>query len=392
MDTIFITSIHSSSHNGKSNNEMNEERSSKHPLLSNLCMSRGDGDKSYSTNSLLQRGVLSKAKSVLVKNIQELIINLNFPKYIKVADLGCSCGQNTFLALSEIINTIIVLCQQRNKNLPEIECCLNDLPSNDFNTTFKFIHFFQNKNLKIKESCFISGVPGSFYSRLFPRKSLHLVHSSYALHWLFKVPEGLEKNKMSVYIITSSPISTYKAYLNQFQRDFTTFLKLRSEEMVSNGCMVLTLLGRNTTDDPLHRDCCYFWTLLSKSLRNLVNEGVLNESKVNSFKIPFYDPNEEELKYIIGKEGSFEIIDLETYGFDLRYNNEDCGNLQTNKATSGHKEASCVRAVTETILIAHFGNDFNMDTYFNKYAHHVSQHACCVNKTSLTLVVSLVRK
>lgn len=87
-----------------------------------------------------------------------------------------------------------------------------------------------------------------------------------------KVPEGLEKNKMSVYITASSPLSAYKAYLKQFQRDFTTFLKLRSEEMVSNGRMVLTFIGRNNMDNPLHRDCCHFWTLLSKSLHDLVIE------------------------------------------------------------------------------------------------------------------------
>ena len=90
-----------------------------------------------------------------------------------------------------------------------------------------------------------------------------------------KVPDRLEKNKMSVYITGSSPISEHKAYLNQFQTDFTTFLRMRSEEMVCNGCMVLTLLGRKTHVDPLYRDCCHYWTLLPQSLSDLVFE-VLN--------------------------------------------------------------------------------------------------------------------
>ena len=90
--------------------------------------------------------------------------------------------------------------------------------------------------------------------------------------WSYKVPEGLEKNKMGVYITSSSPLSEYKAYLNQFQKDFNTFLRMRSEEMVSNGRMVITLLGRNTIDDPLYRDCCHHLTLVSDSLRDLVFE------------------------------------------------------------------------------------------------------------------------
>ncbi|EFH47349.1 S-adenosyl-L-methionine:carboxyl methyltransferase family protein, partial [Arabidopsis lyrata subsp. lyrata] len=376
--------------NGKSENEMkngDEERISKYSYVSPLCMSGGDGYNSYSTNSLLQRRVLSKAKPVLVKNTKELMINLNFPTYIKVADLGCSSGQNTFLAMSEIINTVNVLCQQRNQNPPEIDCCLNDLPNNDFNTTFKFIQFFNEKNITSKESYFVSGVPGSFYSRLFPRRSLHFVHSSYGLHWLSKVPEGLKKSKMSVYITNSSPLSTYKAYLNQFQTDFATFLKLRSEEMVSNGRMVLTFIGRNTIDNPLHRDCCHFWTLLSRSLRDLVVEGLVSPSKVDSFYIPFYDPNEKEVKEVVQKEGSFEIKDLETHGYDLGHCNQD----ESKRSKSGKNEANYIRAVSEPLLVAHFG-DAITNILFNKFACHVSQHASCRNKTTVSIVVSLTKK
>ncbi|XP_010423587.1 PREDICTED: salicylate/benzoate carboxyl methyltransferase-like isoform X1 [Camelina sativa] len=390
MDSRFIHSTSFLRCNDKSENE--NERNNGDVIIQNsfaspLCMSGGDGDNSYSTNSLLQRRVLSKAKPVLIKNTKELMINLNFPRYIKVADLGCSSGQNTFLAMSEIINTINVLCQERNQDPPEIDCCLNDLPNNDFNTTFKFIQFFNEKNTTSKELYFVSGVPGSFYSRLFPRRSLHFVHSSYGLHWLSKVLEGLEENKMSVYIKNSSPLSTYKAYLNQFQRDFMTFLKLRAEEMVSNGCMVLTFIGRSTIDNPLHRDCCHFWTLLSKALSDLVVEGLVSASKVNSFYIPFYDPNEKEVKEMVEKEGSFEIKDLETHGYDLGHCNQD----ETKRSKSGKNEANYIRAVSEPLLVAHFG-DAIINILFNKFAHHVSQHASCKNKTTVSIVVSLTRK
>ncbi|XP_013611709.1 PREDICTED: salicylate/benzoate carboxyl methyltransferase-like isoform X1 [Brassica oleracea var. oleracea] len=377
---------------GKSENEMNngDEESSKHPLVSILSTRGGDGHNSYSTNSLLQRRVLSMTKPILVKNTIEMMTNLEFPECIKLADLGCSSGQNTFLVMSEIVNTINVLCQEWNQNPPEIDCCLNDLPNNDFNTTFKFLTFFNDK-LTSKIPCFVSGEPGSFYSRLFPRKSLHFVHSSYSLHYLSKVPDGLEKNKMSLYITSSSPPSEYNAYINQFVRDFTAFLRMRSEEMVSNGRMVLTLIGRKTLDDPRYRDCCHWLTLLSDSLCDLVYEGLVSASKVNSFKVPFYDPNEEEVKEIIRNEGSFMVNDLEPHVFDLGLSKEEYG-LQSDRGKAGEKEANCIRAVTEMMLVSHFGDAINIDTLFEKYAHHVSQHASCKNKTSVSLVVSLIRK
>ncbi|ESQ48897.1 hypothetical protein EUTSA_v10022292mg [Eutrema salsugineum] len=383
MDSRFIDTIPSLSYN----DDMSDD---KYAFVRALRMSGGDGANSYSANSLLQRRVLSMAKPILVKNTEEMMINLGFPKYIKVAELGCSSGQNTFLAISEIINTVNVLCQQLNKNPPEVDCCLNDLPENDFNTTFKFVPFFNEELMSTnKASYFVYGAPGSFYSRLFSRNSLHFIHSSYALHWLSKLPEKLENEKGSVYITSSSPQSVYKAYLNQFQKDFTMFLRLRSEEVVSNGRMVLTFVGRNTRNDPLFRDCCHFWTLLSKSLRDLVFEGLVSESKLDAFNMPFYDPNEQELKEAIRNEGSFEINDLETHGFDLGHSNCDDGEEDDDEA--GYNEANAIRAVTEPMLVAHFGGDI-IDILFDKYAYHVTKHSSCKNKTSVTLVVSLIKK
>ncbi|KAJ4882418.1 S-adenosyl-L-methionine-dependent methyltransferases superfamily protein [Raphanus sativus] len=389
MNSRFIRSVYSSRSDGNETSKGDEENNN-YTGVSILSMRGGDGHNSYTTNSLLQRRVLSMTKPILVKNTEEMMTNLDFPKCIKLADLGCSSGQNTFLVMSEIVNTINVLCKEWNQNPPEIDCCLNDLPTNDFNTTFKFLTFFNDK-LTSKKPCFVSGVPGSFYSRLFPRKSLHFVHSNYSLHYLSKVPDGLEKNKMSLYITSSSPLSEYKAYLNQFQKDFMTFLRMRSEEMVSNGRMVLTLIGRKTLDDPQYRDCCHWLSLLSDSLCDLVFEGLVSASKVNSFKVPFYDPNEEEVKEIIRNEGSFTVNDLEAHLFDLGLSNEDYG-LQSDRPKAGEKEANCIRAVTETILVAHFGDAIDIDTLFEKYAHHVSQHASCKNITSVSLVVSLIRK
>jgi hypothetical protein len=31
--------------------------------------------------------------------------------------------------------------------------------------------------------CYISGLPGSYYTRLFPRQSVHLFHSLFCLQW-----------------------------------------------------------------------------------------------------------------------------------------------------------------------------------------------------------------
>ncbi|KAL0898257.1 hypothetical protein Bca101_082218 [Brassica carinata] len=203
----------------------------------------------------------------MVENVKEAIVKLGFPEYIKVADLGCSSGENTFLAMSEITTT---------STLP-----LNVSP---------FLH--KKLKMDIKEKCFVSGVPGSFYSRLFPRKSLHFVHSSWTLHWLSKVPDRLEENKTNVYLSSPCPPNVYKSYLTQFKNDFLSFLRIRAEETIPNGRMALTLVGGKALD-PLSKDCFQNWSLISHSLLDLVTEGIVKESDVESFNLPFYNPDEK---------------------------------------------------------------------------------------------------
>ena len=117
--------------------------------------------------------------------------NDNISKCFKIADLGCSSGANTFLVISEIIDTIHGLCQQNKQKEPEFSVSLNDLPENDFNSIFKSLPAFYEKLKKEKGDmfgpCLVSGVAGSFYGRLFPSNSLHFVHSSYSVHWLSQV-------------------------------------------------------------------------------------------------------------------------------------------------------------------------------------------------------------
>ena len=108
-----------------------------------------------------------------------------------IADLGCSSGPNTLTVISEIIDVIYSKCSNLGCPTPELRICLNDLYSNDFNDVFGSLPAFYNKLKEEKGTdfgqCFITGVPGSFYGRLFPRKSMHFVHSSSSLHWLSQV-------------------------------------------------------------------------------------------------------------------------------------------------------------------------------------------------------------
>lgn len=92
-----------------------------------------------------------------------------------------------------------------------------------------------------------------------------------------QVPVGLESNaitainKRKLYVSKTSPQCVLNAYSLQFQKDFSLFLKARSEEMVPGGCMVLSFMGRRSTD-PTTDESCYQWELLAQALMSLVSE------------------------------------------------------------------------------------------------------------------------
>ncbi|CAK9177945.1 unnamed protein product [Ilex paraguariensis] len=104
-------------------------------------------------------------------------------KSFNIADLGCSVGPNTFIAVHYIIESVKLKCQSYCLDSElEFQVFFNDHASNDFNTLFKFLPY--------DRQYFATGVPGSFHARLFPEASLHFVHS-YSLQWLFKIPKEL---------------------------------------------------------------------------------------------------------------------------------------------------------------------------------------------------------
>ncbi|KAK1435713.1 hypothetical protein QVD17_01479 [Tagetes erecta] len=363
-----------------------------------LHMNTGDGESSYASNSLLQETVIRKAVPILHDAIQGITNhNLFSGQYFNIADLGCSSGKNTLLVASNIVDIVVKVCKENNYKTPQFQVCLNDLFGNDFNVLFKLLPDFSTTLKKEKGEnfghCFISAVPGSFYCRLFPNQSLHFVHSSYSVHWLSQVPENLENNRLNIYMAKSSCPNVFQAYGKQFKSDFTKFLQMRSEEIVCGGRLVLTIVGRSVVD-PTSDDGCRLWELLAQSLLDMVKEGMVQESDVNSFNVPIYYPCDDEVTNVIQSEGSFSLESLTSFEGNWDPQDMDYKNLTDScelSQTHGANTAKVVRAFTEPLLTSHFGKSI-IDEVFEKYGKHVAQHLA-TNKTRFcNFVISLAKK
>ncbi|XP_047978267.1 probable jasmonic acid carboxyl methyltransferase 2 [Salvia hispanica] len=372
--------------------------------VSILHMNKGEGEASYAKNSTCQMQIISHGKTEMEKAVFRAIEN-SLPKSMGIADLGCSSGPNTLMAVSEIIDNVRKTCREIGLPMPELRVVLNDLPGNDFNCVFMSLPEFcaslsKNKGVG-SDRCFISAMAGSFYGRLFPKNSLHFVHSSSSLHWLSQVPSGLERsgkhlNKGKIYISKTSPEFVVKAYLRQFKRDMLAFLRSRAVEVVAGGTMVLSFMGR-TSPDASAEVGSHQWELLAHALMAMAQEGVVEEEKIDSLDAPYYAPSAEEMRNVIEEEGSFVVNQITTLeigwdgGLVLDNINNNIDLDEIDESSKALKVTKIIRAAVEPMMESHFGAQV-MDDLFTRYHGLLRDYFSKTIAKHINLVVSLTRK
>ncbi|KAK9043500.1 hypothetical protein V6N11_071839 [Hibiscus sabdariffa] len=85
-----------------------------------LCMNPRDKDISYANNSSLQKNILLKTRSFPEETIKDMLSKFMPVTCMKVADLSCASGPNTFFPTNEIVDTITRICQQSHQESPKL--------------------------------------------------------------------------------------------------------------------------------------------------------------------------------------------------------------------------------------------------------------------------------
>ncbi|KAL9457292.1 hypothetical protein AB3S75_006355 [Citrus x aurantiifolia] len=344
-----------------------------------LHMNGGEGENSYASNSLAQKEAIVKAKPLLEQSLNDLYCN-GFPDCITVADMGCSSGPNALLPTWEAIDSLDKICNRLNRKPPALHSFLNDLPGSDFNTVFKSLPSFYERLRTEKGhesgSCFVAAAPGSFHARLFPPNFLDFVYSSNALHWLSQMP----KEPMSEFDI-------HRAYLDQFKSDFSAFLKFRSEELKCGGRMILTLLY----NDSFHSTSPAEPAMLV--IKDMISEGLIEESKLKSSNFPIYTPYVDEVKQVIEREGSFDIHQLETFHVSWLEGFVENDNEGLDKYARGKHVTRLVRAVVESLVSSICGDNAIAEEIYRRYEIKVTDEILEKGRGAFAnLLISLVKK
>ncbi|KAL6861733.1 hypothetical protein ACP4OV_017433 [Aristida adscensionis] len=373
-----------------------------------LHMVPGDGETSYAKNSRLQREekALLEVRPMLEKAVTEVCMTLS-PRTMVVADLGCSSGPNALLFVSGVAAMVEDHCKRSGHRPPppELHFFLNDLPSNDFNHLFRSLERFKKLPIDSESECkhggemvaappqYIVGLPGSFYTRLFPSQSVHLFHSCYSLMWLSQLPAELQvssklhPNEGNIYITKNTPPLVVRMYQEQFKKDLSMFLELRAKELVFGGQMLLTFLGRKN-DDVFDGDLNHLCGLLGQAMQSLVAEGIVEKKSLDSFNLPIYGPSIEEVTTVVSQSSLFEISHIRLFNLNWDPYDDSTSDLVGNIVQSGVNVARCLRAVAEPLLASHFGECI-LDELFKRYACNVSKHLEREKTKFSVIVVSL---
>ncbi|RXH70443.1 hypothetical protein DVH24_007699 [Malus domestica] len=127
-----------------------------------------------------------------------------------------------------------------------------------------------------------TGVPGSFHGQLFPKSSLHFVHSSYVAHWLSKVLEQVVDknspvwNKGNIYYMTSPDeiVDAYAARWNGSGDNHASHPKWDPSSRIPNGIM---------------------FDFLGSTLMEIAKEGLSSEKEMDAFNILTYNTTPKEI-------------------------------------------------------------------------------------------------
>ncbi|XP_054787595.1 loganic acid O-methyltransferase-like [Prosopis cineraria] len=338
-------------------------------------MKGGQGQDSYAQNSNHQRTGANITKDIIKEAILEkldleTLLQNSSNNVFRIADLGCSVGPNTFFTVQNIIDSVNLKLQSEEHGLDsslEFQVFFNDHAGNDFNTLLK--------SLPEDKQYYAAAVPGSFHGRLFPESSIHVFNSSYALHWLSKVPQDIVDknspayNKGKIYF-TSEDKKVIEAYSAQFESDIESVLNSRALELVPGG--IVTFLIPSIPPNSKNRFEANA-NIIGNVLVDMVNKGLIGEELVDSFNIPMYMPGSEEVKELIEKNGKFIIEKSELL---LRLFNEQLPDVRS----------ACMhmRAVWEGVFKEHFGQDL-VDDIFNRYEKKLAESIFLLDPSFKTL-------
>ncbi len=265
----------------------------------------------YTASSRLQAAGLRPAIT-LFEDAARSVPLPRAPQPIAIADYGAANGFNSLLP----INAAIAILRERTRPDHAILVAHTDVPDNDFSALFATLSDDHDSYLKKDSATFASAVGRSFFKQILPSDSIALGWSSWAVHWLSRVPTPIPDH---IQISYSSDAVARRAYARQSAEDWHEFVAFRGRELAPGGRLVVLTVGLEPDGSSGFRPV--FDAVLTH-LRRMAEDKFITGDEVRRMSIPSMGRDEKDFRAPFAPSGRFEglsIEHLELFGGEDRY-------------------------------------------------------------------------
>lgn len=253
----------------------------------------------YSAASRLQAAGLQQAISLFEQSAAVVPLPRS-PRPIVIADYGAGTGFNSVLPIGAAIKAF------RKRTRPEHSILVThtDLPDNDFTALFRTLSDDPDSYLAHDAATFASAVGRSYFAQILPSNSVTLAWSSWALHWLGKVPMPVGDHLLAS---SSGDAAVRAAYARQAAFDWHEFVAFRGRELSPGGRLVVMTMGVDERGgvgfDPVI-------DVLINALGDLVSAGVVSEAERRAMSIPIVGRTAKDFQSPFAPSGTFEKLSI----------------------------------------------------------------------------------
>ncbi len=269
------------------------------------------GSHTYTESSRLQAAGLRTATARFEEAARSIAIP-RAPQPIAIADYGAATGYNSLLPIGAAIDII----RKRTRTDHAILVAHTDVPGNDFTTLFSTLADDQDSYLKKDSATYASVVGRSFYSQILPSDSIALGWSSWAIHWLRRVPMPIPDH---IEISYSADDDARRAYARQAAEDWRDFIAFRGRELAPGGRLLVLTVGLKP--DGTSGFGAAFDAIMT-ALDQFVADGLITADEVRRMSVPSTGRDEKDFRAPFHPSGRFEglsIEDIELFNGEDRF-------------------------------------------------------------------------
>ena len=265
----------------------------------------------YTASSRLQAVGLVRAQRLLEQSAAEVCLPPP-TQPITIADYGAANGYNALLPIGAAIAAL------RTRTRPDhaILVTHTDVPDNDFSALFTTLNEDPDSYLTTASATFACAIGRSFYQQILPSDSITLGWSSWATHWLSRLPATIGDH---IHISHSAHDAARRAFTRQAAEDWHDFVAFRGRELVPGGRMVVLTLA---VDEDGRAGFGPLMDALHDAVHRLAGDAVITADELARMAIPTVGRTEKDLRAPFAPSGRFEglsITHLETFEAEDRF-------------------------------------------------------------------------